>query len=245
MMEQLGALKGISQKTSTRTRSGVTHSMPLRIVIYVVGVLLLSIGVVFTTRSDLGASTFNAIPLVISDATHLVTLGQACIIIYALDVVIQVVVFCRLTTRMVLQIPFAFAFGMLVDVVDFALASDLFPMFHDPDWVMGAVMLVLGLFATGVGVSMVMNMNFVPNPPDGCTQAVCKLTGLPFGRAKWLNDAIRFCVACALGMLLMGQIYGVGIGTVAAVFCIGNICQFVDDHVSGLYRKVYVPANPA
>lgn len=220
----------------------ITHSMPLRITVYVLGVILLAWGVVLSTRSGLGASTFNAMPLVVSEGTGLITLGQACIVFYILDVLIQIVVFRTFTVRMALQIPFAFVFGTLVDVVDYIIALDQLWFFHDPSIAVGTAMLVFGLLATGVGVSMVMNMNFVPNPPDGCTQAVSKITGLPFGRAKWLNDAIRFLIACALGMLLMGYLHGIGIGTLAAVFVIGNVCQFVDDHVSDLYHKVYEPA---
>ena len=84
-------------------------------------------------------------------------------------------------------------------------------------------------------------MNFVPNPPDGFTQALCKITGLPFGRGKWLNDALRLVIAIALALIMLDHIIGVGIGTVLCVFTIGNICQFMDDHVGFLYRKAYNP----
>lgn len=162
-------------------------------------------------------------------------------VLYAIDIVIQIVVFRKLTLRMALQIPFSFVMGMLVDMFDYLIASGILWFFQTPDIVMGIVMLILGILFTGIGVSMIISMNFVPNPPDGCTQALCKITGLPFGRGKWLNDGLRLIIACGLGLVMLGHIIGVGIGTVLCVFTIGNICQFVDDHFGYLYRKVYNP----
>ena len=214
--------------------------LPPRILIYVCGILLLAFGVVLNTRCDMGASTINCIPFVFSEAFH-ITLGQGCMILYLIDVVIQIIVFRKFTIRMALQIPLSFVVGALVDMYDQLINAGVLWFFQNPDLVMAIVMMFLGIIFTGVGVSMVMNMNFVPNPPDGCTQAVCKLTGLPFGKAKWLNDAIRLVFACALGLLMLGQIIGVGIGTVLCVFMIGNICGFMDDHCGWLYRKVYNP----
>ena len=161
--------------------------------------------------------------------------------LYAIDIVIQIIVFRKFTIRMALQIPFSFVMGLLVDMYDYLISSGVLWFFQSPDLGMGIIMLVLGILLTGVGVSMIMSMNFVPNPPDGCTQALCEITGLPFGRGKWLNDGLRLIIAGGLGLIMRGHIIGVGIGTVICVFTIGNTCQFVDDHFGHLYRKVYNP----
>lgn len=218
-----------------------TLKFVLRLTVYAIGVCLLALGVVINTRCGMGASTVNCIAFVFSETTPL-TLGQATMCIYVVDLIIQIVVFKGLSTRIALQIPFSFAFGVLVDFFDHAVAGGFLSVFQNPDLGMGTFMLVLGILCTGVGVSMVMNMNFVPNPPDGCTQAVAKLTGLPFGRAKWLNDAIRLVIALAAGVAMSGHALGVGIGTVVCVFTIGNVCQFVDEHVSNAYHRIYRPA---
>ena len=226
--------------TSVTSEDAKVNILPPRLAIYVVGVLLNALGVVLNTRCDLGTSTVNCIPLVFSEATG-ITLGQGCMILYAIDVVIQIIVFRKLTAVMALQIPFSFVFGMLVDAYDHLISSGIWWFFQDPSIPMGTFMLFFGILLTGTGVSMMMSMNFIPNPPDGCTLAVCKITGLPFGRGKWLNDGIRLLLACGLSLALIGQIIGVGLGTIACVFLIGNTCQFVDDHVGHLYRKVYNP----
>lgn len=222
------------------SEDAIVNKIVPRFIIYVIGVFLIAFGVVLNTRCDMGTSTVNCIPLVFSEVSGM-TLGQGCILLYAIDIVIQIIVFRKFTVRMALQIPFTFVMGLLVDMYDYLISSGILWFFQNPDIAMGIFMLVLGIVLTGVGVSMIMSMNFVPNPPDGCTQALCKIAGLPFGRGKWLNDAIRLIIAVALGLLLAGQIIGVGIGTVVCVFTIGNICQFTDDHFGHLYRKVYNP----
>lgn len=211
-----------------------------RFLIYVIGALFLAFGVVLNTRCSMGVSTVNCIPFVFSEATG-ITLGQGCMLLYIIDVIIQIIVFRQVTLRIALQIPFSFVMGMLVDMFDYCISSGILWFFQGPDVLMGSVMLILGILFTGVGVSMVMGMNFVPNPPDGFTQALCKITGLPFGRGKWLNDGLRLIIAVALALIMLGHIIGVGIGTVLCVFTIGNICQFMDDHIGFLYRKVYNP----
>ena len=211
-----------------------------RFLIYVIGALFLAFGVVLNTRCSMGVSTVNCIPFVFSEATG-ITLGQGCMLLYIIDVIIQIIVFRQVTLRIALQIPFSFVMGMLVDMFDYCISSGILWFFQGPDVLMGSVMLILGILFTGVGVSMVMSMNFVPNPPDGFTQALCKITGLPFGRGKWLNDGLRLIIAVALALIMLGHIIGVGIGTVLYVFTIGNICQFMDDHIGFLYRKVYNP----
>lgn len=232
-------LRGKELRTSP---DAVVNKVPPRLAIYTVGVLLNAFGVVLNTRCGMGASTVNCIPYVFSEALP-ITLGQGCMILYALDIVIQIIVFRKFTLRMALQIPFSFLFGVLVDMYDGLINSGVLWFFQVPDIYMGTFMLVFGIICTGVGVSMMMSMNYVPNPPDGCTQAVCKITGLPFGRGKWLNDAIRLVIACGLGLLLVGHIVGVGVGTVLCVFTVGNVCQWTDDHVGRWYRKVYNPTG--
>lgn len=69
-----------------------------------------------------GASTVNCIPFVFSEATG-ITLGQGCMILYVIDIVIQVIVFRKFTVRMALQIPFSFVMGLLVDMYDYLISS--------------------------------------------------------------------------------------------------------------------------
>lgn len=231
---------------STATGEGkaaITRSMPLRVAIYFGGILIVGVGVVLSARSDFGAPAFQSIPLVFSEGTHLLTLGQSCICLYCIDVLIQVLVFRTFNAKIAFQIPFAFAFGCLIDLFNFVLGLDFFWFCHDPSLLTSCIMFTIGITLIGIGVSAMVAMNFVLNPADGCTQAFMKITHLPFGKAKIINDVLRFSIACVMALAMTGHLFGVGVGTVISMVAIGAICQVVSDGARGFYRRAYVPAS--
>ena len=130
--------------------------------------LILGVGVVLSARSDFGAPAFQSIPLVFSESTHLLTLGQSCICLYCIDILIQVLVFRTLNVKIALQIPFAFAFGCLIDLFDFVLGLDFFWFCHDPSLLTSCIMFTIGITLIGIGVSAMVAMNFVLKTADGC-----------------------------------------------------------------------------
>ena len=223
--------------------SSRTVNMPLRVFLYLLGVLVCGIGVVLSARSNFGAPAFQAVPLVFSEGTHLLTLGQSCMCLYTIDIVIQVIVFRKVSAKVLLQLPFALVFGSLIDLLDAALALDAFWFCHDPNLLVSCIMFAIGIVAIAVGVSAMVAMDFILNPADGCTQALMKITGLPFGKAKIINDVFRFALACAMAWLLAGRLFGVGVGTVISMLAIGAICQVVSGWLAPLYGKAYVPAK--
>lgn len=220
-----------------------TRSMPLRIAIYVCGILILGIGVVLSARSDFGAPAFQSVPLVFSEGTHLLTLGQSCMCLYCIDVLIQVLVFRTFTAKIALQIPFALVFGCLIDVFDYVLTLDCFWFCHDPNLLVSCIMFTIGIILISVGVSAMVAMDFVLNPADGCTQAFMKFTHMPFGKTKIINDVLRFSLACVMAFALTGHLFGVGVGTVISMLAIGALCQAISNKARGFYRRAYVPAT--
>jgi uncharacterized membrane protein YczE len=208
------------------------NKMAQRIVIYVIGVLLLALGVVLNTKCLLGVSTTNSVPFVISKISSL-TLGTACTVVYLADVLFQCIIYRKIKIKVLLQFPFSFVFGWIVDFYN------KFIVISNPDVTMKILLLVLAILCIAVGISMVVNMDFVPNPPDGGVQALSSLTNLPFGRAKWLYDGIMLAVTVVISLLATGKIIGIGIGTIVAFFTIGNIIHFINKHFGTWFRSVY------
>ncbi len=215
--------------------------MAQRILVYAVGVLVLALGVVLNTKCELGVSTTNSVPFVVSKVSSL-TLGMACTIVYLADVTFQCIVYRKVRIKVLLQFPFSFLFGWIVDFY-----NRLIPIV-EPGLAMKLLLLVLGILFTAIGVCMVVNMDFVPNPPDGGVQALAALTKLPFGRAKWLYDGILLLITVAISLAAAHTIIGIGIGTVVAFFTIGNLIYFINKHFAGFFNSVYhkeAAAKPA
>jgi uncharacterized membrane protein YczE len=203
-----------------------------RIAIYVIGVLLLALGVVLNTKCFLGVSTTNSVPFVISKISTM-TLGTACTVVYLADVLFQCIIYRKIKIKVILQFPFSFVFGWIVDFYN------KFIIITNPNITMKIMLLVLAILCIAVGISMVVNMDFVPNPPDGGVQALSAITNLPFGRAKWLYDGIMLAITVVISLMTTGKIIGIGIGTVVAFFTIGNIIHFINKRFGAWFRSVY------
>ncbi|WP_120198491.1 YczE/YyaS/YitT family protein [Lacrimispora algidixylanolytica] len=208
------------------------NKLAQRIAIYVIGVLLLALGVVLNTKCFLGVSTTNSVPFVISKISTM-SLGTACTVVYLADVLFQCIIYRKIKIKVILQFPFSFVFGWIVDFYN------KFIIITNPNMTMKITLLVLAILCIAVGISMVVNMDFVPNPPDGGVQALSSITNLPFGRAKWLYDGIMLAITVVISMMTTGKIIGIGIGTVVAFFTIGNIIHFINKRFGAWFRSIY------
>lgn len=208
------------------------NKLAQRIAIYVIGVLLLALGVVLNTKCFLGVSTTNSVPFVISKISTM-SLGTACTVVYLADVLFQCIIYRKIKIKVILQFPFSFVFGWIVDFYN------KFIIITNPNMTMKITLLVLAILCIAVGISMVVNMDFVPNPPDGGVQALSSITNLPFGRAKWLYDGIMLAITVVISLMTTGKIIGIGIGTVVAFFTIGNIIHFINKRFGAWFCSVY------
>lgn len=227
------------------------YKLIVRSVVYVVGALILALGVVLNTKCMLGISTTNSVPNVLNVVVNeygisWMTLGWACNIIYVIDIVFQCIVYRKIKLKVLLQLPFSFVFGRVVDVyVGMLKATGMLDSttaaLLNPTLPLQILLLVLGIVFTAVGIAMVVNMDFVPNPPDGGVQALTQLTKLPFGRAKILWDGILLAVTCIVSLIFTKNhiIVGIGIGTVVAFFVIGNIISWVNKHFGTWFTSIY------
>ena len=152
----------------------------------------------------------------------------------------------QVRVKVLLQLPFSVLFGRVVDLyvglfVNLGVLDAATKALAVPSMGTQIVFLVIGIVFTTVGIAMVVNMDFVPNPPDGGVQALTALTKWPFGRAKILWDGILLVVTCAVSLIFTTDhtIVGIGIGTVLAFFAIGNIISFVNKQFGDAFRAAY------
>ena len=75
---------------------------------------------------------------------------------------------------------------------------------------------------TGVGVSITVNMDIAPNPPDGLVYTIGNILERDMGLIKIMLDAICVGAAAVIDLLSCGKLRSVGIGTVWAMIFIGR-----------------------
>ncbi len=199
-------------------------SKAARAIIYIIGIFSLALGTVLFTRSHLGVSAIVSVPYTLSQIAP-ITLGMCTSIVYGTFVIIEVLLYRCITLRVVLQLPFSVLFGLIIDFYNTVLTI------NPRNWLLQAACLVFAVIATAMGICLMLKANFIVNPPDGMVQAVSAVLKLEFGTAKWLFDFVMVVLAAGISWICTGRILGIGIGTIVAVFTIGNSIRLIDTKI--------------
>ena len=84
------------------------------------------------------------------------------------------------------------------------------------------LLMAAGVALVGVGISMMVGMKIVPNPPDGLAHTVSEATGKDMGLIKNILDTTCVVIAVAADLLGSGRVTTVGVGTVYSMIFIGR-----------------------
>ena len=203
-----------------------------RVVIYLLGMVLLALGITLNTQAGLGASAIVSVPYTVSRGTGLdfanMTLITYCVLVAAQFVIkgknrrwidlLQIVVSIVFTRFMAL-----FQYGIRYQ--SGFLPTDL-------------LVLVLGILFTGIGAAMTVDMQLIPNPGDGIVSSLAERFGKELGFSKNCFDA--FCVVCslAIGLAFGNPLLGIGLGTVLSMIGVGRVIYFFNHLAKARLQKL-------
>lgn len=215
-----------------------------RWLIYSVAMVVLAFGVTLNTKAGLGVSPFVSVTYAISEIWNL-NFGDVTFISYVLFVGVEMLLHSyqwkqqELTTyewkeRLlfdVLQLPVSLLFTRLLNVY-----TDILPHAVEDlglGWGGRIVLVVLGILITGIGAAATLSMRLVPNPADGIVQTTADTLHTPLGLTKNGFDIVNVTLTLTIGLLTVGEIRGIGIGTILAVVGIGRVIAW--------YQKQLLP----
>lgn len=190
--------------------------MAKRLGLYFLGILILGFGIVLNTKTGLGVAAINSVPFGISEMTNL-SLGMATTILYIIFVGVQLLIYQKLDFKVLLQIPFSYFMGYVLDfynnLLNFTVTS--LPV--------ALVLLAIAILATALGAYVVVTLDLIPNPADGMVKALSQVIDKEFGKTKLLFDCVMMLVTIITTYCLAGKIIGIGIGTILSAGFIGQI----------------------
>ena len=195
-----------------------THNRLTRVICYVLGMLILAIGLTLTAETRLGASALTAIPFVVS-LRFPISFANATLGLFLIYVAVQFVVTRdrRTLVLTLLQLPLSVLFTGVMHIAQDAIEVEAFPLPARLGF------LALAIVFTGIGAAMTLKMKLIPNPGDGFVQTLAEKTGKPLGTMKNIVDSVSVCTAALLSLLCMGKLEGVGIGSVMAMLGVGRV----------------------
>lgn len=195
-----------------------------RWVCYLVGMLLLALGLTLNTKTGLGVSPIVSVAFCASQLLEL-NFGDMTFLLYVVFVAAQFWIRGK-DRRMsdLLQIPLSLVFSRVLNFYDALIPYDS----TQAGFLSNLVLLLAAVLITGIGVSMTVNMRLVPNPGDGIVAALAQRLGWEQGFGKNVFDVGCVILTCGIGLLDSGHIIGIGIGTLIAMLGVGRSISLVN-----------------
>lgn len=187
-----------------------------RVLFYLLGLLILAMGLILNTKAGLGVSPIISVPYCVSIILSL-NFGDMTFIMYALLVAAQFAVKGKNRSWAdLLQLILSIVFTRFLN-----LFSALIPQAPDKLSIQIPVLLA-AIVLTGVGAAMSVNARLVPNPGDGIVAAISDRSGKDLGFVKNCVDLCCIIISIIIGLIVKGRLVGIGIGTVICVVGVGR-----------------------
>lgn len=196
---------------------------------YLIGIIILTLGIVLTIQSALGTSPFDALLVGLFNTFGLtvgsweIVVGFTMIICNALAEKKRPEYFALLTS---------FFTGVGIDFWLFTLNDWLIPT----TWIGQSVCLGLGIILTGIGVATYLQSTIAPNPMDRSMLVISSLTGWSVSSSRILISIILVVIA----YLFNGPI---GIGTLINALFSGMLIGFLLPYTEKIKIKYEKPRD--
>lgn len=196
--------------------------MKKRLIIYFSGMVSVSLGIVLCAQCGLGISPISSIPFVIKELCPL-TFGTLTMLFHLINISLQMILMKRVNDiKVLLQIPVAFMFGWLIDLIKTFITVD------QSSLLMKALALAFSIFFTAFGMVLMVHMNLVQNPPDGFVKISAEVSKKEFGNVKIMYDVCCVLISVGIGMIFLHKPFGMGIATLASALLVGRLVTILN-----------------
>lgn len=212
-----------------------------RILVFAVGLLVISLSIGFITKASLGTPPISSIPYSLSLIFPSLSLGNFTIIYSLLLVFLQLVILGKQADKVSLglQVVISFVFGYFIDF-GMMLLGDFSPEIY---WER-IVCVLIGCFGLAFGVYLQIVADFTMVPGDGFAYALSvRIKKKPYRVLRVCSDVNMIVIAAIIGYIGMGTTGGVREGTVICALLIGTIAGVYFSKLAWLTKRLF-PDDP-
>ena len=199
-----------------------------RLLVYLVGLYMMALGVVFSAKSSLGVSPVGSLANVLyqiglaQEAPSYVNLGNCTIAVYCLYILTEFLLLRRdFKPAMLLQLVASFLFGQLVN-----LATAMMSFLPVPgSYIMQMLFLLCSIPLVATGVMLYLSPQILPTPGEGMSLAISKKTGLTVGSSKMVFDCSLVVISAVTSLVYFHGLVGVREGTVICALLVGFVMR--------------------
>lgn len=190
-----------------------------RVIVYLVGLFIMTIGVSMSVKSNLGVSPVSSITYTITCITGL-EMGKATILFHIVLVIIQIIILRKdFKIKNLLQVFVGIIFGYFT-----TFSNYLFSFIPSTEnYVIRAVLMLGSTVVIAFGIFLYLPADVVPLAGEGAMKAISDKTGIMFSHVKIGFDISMVLVSLAACLIALRKPGAVGVGTVVAAVIVGII----------------------
>lgn len=207
-----------------------------RILLYILGLFLLSLGVALSIRSNLGVSPTSSVPYVLSSITGY-TIGSVTLAFFLVLILAQKIILGReFQSKNYLQIFFSSVFGLFTDL-SLWITITIIPT----NYFVSLIILFISIILIGIGISFILITDIIMNAPEGFCNSISYKWEIKFSKVKITYDILSVIVSITLALIFIGEVTQIREGTIIAALFVGKIVGFIiekyKDKIMSLYSE--------
>ena len=183
--------------------------------LYLIGLNIMSIGIVLSTRTHLGVAAISSVAYSYSIFFN-ISFGLSNVILYVVFILIQILLMKSLSYKIIMQIPMAVLAGIFIDIYDNLIAL------LNYNFLINFILLLTSNILTGIGVYFMTKADLVLDPGNGIVNTLCIFFKKPFSYLRIRFDISLVIFTAISGLILVQEIIGIGLGTVISAYLIGK-----------------------
>ena len=198
-----------------------------RVLFFITGLFIMSIGVALSVKASLGVSPISCVPYIFSMEFPL-TLGELVIIQNILLIIMQIILLRRkYRLFQLVQLPAVFVFGFFIDL-SLLLLSDIDTSFY----LQKIILCVLGCAVLAFGIFLIVKAGITYMPGEGLAMAIIEVFHTDFGKTKIGIDSSMVILGVISSYAILHRLEGIREGTVLSALLVGYLIRFYSSRLA-------------
>lgn len=195
-----------------------------RLILYVVGLFIMTLGISMSVKSNLGVSPVSSIPYTITCIWGM-EMGKATILFHVMLVLLQILILRRaFPLKNLLQIVVGILFGYFT-----TFSNYLFSFSPTPEnLVIRLLMMLCSAALIAIGIFFYLPANIMPLAGEGAMKAISDVSQIAFSNVKIAFDVTMVTVSLIACLIFLHALRSVGLGTVIAAVLVGTILGIIN-----------------
>ena len=192
-------------------------NLQVRILMYILGLFILTIGISISVKSDLGVSPLSSLPYTMTCVWG-IEMGKATIIFHCLLVLLQAILLGRKFKPInLLQVLAGIIFGYFTTFCNYLIS-----FIPSPNNMVDQIMMALiSTVFVAVGTFFYLPTNIMPLAGEGIVDTIAVVTKTEFSNIKIMFDSFLVLVSVIICFIVLHNLGSVGIGTLIAALLVG------------------------